>query len=199
MRGGDVAPLARVGRHVVELATVDQPPPLGHHRRLPPLDRQLQPVRLDEERPLRPRRRGVSQQRREARAVRRDVGRRSQSAQFDQRGQEIDVGGEPVDVAPADQPGLGPANEARHAVSAVVLRALLAAHARVEPAPAARVALFGRKNSGGRAVVGHEDEDRVLGQPQLGELLLAAGPCSRRCWRSCRRTRPSGWARRRSA
>ena len=84
------------------------------------------------------------------RPSKRDVARVGDAAQVDERRQQVDVGGELLDLEASLQPRR-PADEAGHAMPALVDRALRAAHAGVE-------------HAAGAAVVGHEDEDRVVGQ-----------------------------------
>src|SRR5687768_6294618 len=80
-------------------------------------------------------------------------------AQFEQRRQPVLESGDPVAARPWLDPPR-PAHDRRYAEAAVVDRALAAA----EDAAAVEVA---RGDAAGRAVVAHEDEDRVLVEAQL--------------------------------
>ena len=92
------------------------------------------------------------------------------SAQLEQRGHEVHVAGQGVDVAPADDVPVGVADQEGHAVAAFVLGALAAAHAGVVAArPLAGELTVIQLDPRGRAVVGHEDEDRIVGDTQVVE------------------------------
>ena len=70
--------------------------------------------------------------------------------------------GQHVEVAPTRKPSARPADEKRHPMSTVEQRAFRALHAGVESLAVAK--------SGRRTVVGREDQNRVLGQPQFVQL-----------------------------
>ena len=96
-------------------------------------------------------------------------------AQVEQGRHEIDVAGQRVDVAAAGDAPVGVADEERHAVAAFVRRAFPAAHSGVAASLPFEGELAGIEvDSGGGAVVGHEDEDGVAGDSRLVERGLQA-------------------------
>ena len=175
---GDVVQLERVVLHVVELERRD----LGDAgRRL--VAQELVRLRtrgegsaelgliaavpLEKQRPIGPAG-GLDslEQREQALAVEAHAWRGRHAARVEQRGREIDMGGDAVDHAAGRQMP-GPADVARDVDAAVVDRPFPAAQAGVEPHVRG-------------AVVGEEDDDRVAGEP-----FARRGP-SRPCRRWCR-------------
>ena len=162
MVAGDVALLAGIALDVVELFAVDQPPTWGHHSALAPLLGPLDPLRVDRQNalgPIRP----AAQQRRYACAVDIEILWDGCAGELGQGREDVDVRRERVNIARLAQRAVGPANEERHAMAAVIFGALLAAHTVVDAAPGnVRVGSAVVVDARGRAIVGGEDEDGVV-------------------------------------
>ena len=92
-------------------------------------------------------------------------------------GQQVLAGGQLADIAGRPQSARRPADEAGDAMAAVVEADLLPPHAGVEDRHARRA-----------AVVGQEDQDRVVPQRRSPRASPRACRRSRRCWRSSRRS-----------
>ena len=158
IRIGDIVLLAGVGLYIIKLFAIDQPPPLSHDRTLAPLFRMFNPLRVNKQRAVKPPDALALQQRHKAGAVKFHAARFLQPAQLDQCRQHVDVGRQPVNIAPAANSAAGPANKERHSVPAVILRALGSSHAGVEA--------FAPAESCGRSVVSHKDKNSVLFKTQ---------------------------------
>ena len=166
MLGGNVGGLFGIGLQIVEFLAVDQAPAVGHHGALAPFDRVHHALRLDDQRTVGPVFAVGVEQVADVAAIEFDVGG-LQPAEFDERRKDVDVCGQTLDGFPGFDLSVGPADDEGDSVAAVVFRVLLATHAAVVAAAALQAA--------GGAVVGHEDEDRVVGDPLLLEQLHEPG------------------------
>ena len=91
-------------------------------------------------------------------------------AEIEHRGHKIDIAGERVAVPATTDTAVWVAYQERHAVASLVGKALLPTHARIETAPAfERKTVFVEIDSGSGSVVGHEDEDSVVSDPNFLE------------------------------
>ena len=170
MLGSDVFRLPGICGDVVELFPADQSPAIRHHRAVAPLLRILDALRVRYQGARLPALGVAGDERHQAfpqhqRRAGRPFG---DSAVFHQCRQNIDVGGQSRDIAPGRHPTRGPADEERHAVSALIFAALRPAHAGIEAL--CRLARCFFDIAGGRPVVRHEDQDRVLLQTPLFQL-----------------------------
>ena len=159
----EVGPLPGILPDVVEFPAVDQPPVILHHAAVAVLDGLVDPLFVHDQRTVSARQLASLQLGREVDAVEieRTVGR--QAAKPHERGQQVDVGRQGREVAPAGQLAVLVVDEAGHAVTALVGRGLSAAHARI-----VEIAVAAHET---RPVVGHVDEDRVVGNPQPLQLV----------------------------
>ena len=106
---------------------------------------------------------------------------RVEIAEFDERRQDVDVGGEILDGFPGLDVSIGPADDERDSVTAFVFRVFHATHAAVVTASAFQAAC--------RSVVGHKNQDRIVGDPlviehfhELGHVVVDVGDHAVELW-----------------
>ena len=181
MVGRHVGPLSGVLFDVVELGAAHQAPVPGDDG-VGPLVRRLGVLAELEEMDAVFRQLGLSfqKERRQAGAVEGHVFRAFHIAKVDERGQDVHVQAHLVDICPAKQARLGPADKEGGAVAAVIVRGLLASQPGIV---ALGDELRGVERATARApVVSHKDEDRVVFDskltqpfPQPAEVLVDVG------------------------
>ena len=159
MLPGHVGLLTEIIPQVVELLVLDEPPAPPEDRGIPLRGlRGVHPAELDDQHAVGQALLLPPKELREARAVERRALRRVEAAEIDERREEVLGFRQLRDIARRPQPARGPADEARDAMAAFIEVDLLPTHAGVPD-----------RHAHGPAVVGHEDEDRVLPEAVLHE------------------------------